>query len=124
MEIRKAKISELKRGPIIHDTLSVDFIKRVKVFKKELEEVEKSSIESSLDNFKRDANPEAELILWEHMGKIYQWAIVANEGFDLPQKKEVFALILLLSMGQKDFSNIKRLSKEVIEEIIDRYQYE
>lgn len=124
VEIRKAKLSDLKAGPIRHETLPDDFIQRVRDFKQALAEVETSSIESTLENFQRDAHPEQELILWEHIAKMYQWTIVANAGLSLPQKKEVLGLLIGLSMGQRDFSHIKLLSKETVEEIKDRYQYE
>lgn len=124
-ELKQVKISDLKMGPIRHETLPDDFIQRVKDFKQALAEVETSSLESTLDNFQRDANPETELQLWEHMAKVYQWTVVANAGkLDLPQKKEVLNLVLGLSMGQRDFSHLKLLSKEIIDEVKDRYQYE
>lgn len=124
IEIKRVKLSDLKDGPIRHETLPNDFIQRVKDFKQALAEVETSSIESTLENFQRDAHPEQELILWEHIAKMYQWTIVANAGLSLPQKKEVLGLLIGLSMGQRDFSHIKLLSKETVEEIKDRYQYE
>lgn len=124
MEIRTAKISDLKAGPIIHKTLPSDFIERVKNFKQAIAEVETSSLESTLENFQRDRNPETELILWEHMAKMYQWTVVANAGLSLHQKKEVLSILLQLSMGMKDFSKIKTLTKETVAEIVDRYQYE
>ena len=124
MEIKTAKLSDLKVGPIKHETLPEGFIERVKNFKQAIAEVETSSLESTLDNFQRDSNPETELYLWEHIAKMYQWTIVANAGLSLPQKKEVFSVLLQLSMGMKDFSNIKTLTKETIAEIVDRYQYE
>ena len=124
MEIKIRKLSELKEGPIRHQSLPDSFVERVKNYKQVLAEVETSSIESTLENFQRDANPETELILWEHIAKIYQWSIVANSGLSLEQKKEVFNIVLGLSMNMKDFSHIKKLTKETIDEIVDRYQYE
>lgn len=124
IEIKRVKLSDLKAGPIKHATLPDDFIQRVRDFKQALAEVETTSIESTLENFQRDAHPEQELILWEHIAKMYQWTIVANAGLSLPQKKEVLGLLIGLSMGQRDFSHIKLLSKETVEEIKDRYQYE
>ncbi len=123
-EIRKAKLSDLKIGPIRHATLPNSFIQRVKDFKQALAEVDKTSLESTLDNFQRDADPEVELMLWEHIAKMYQWSVVAHAGLTLPQKKEVLSLLLGLSMGQRDFSHIKLLSNEEVDEITDRYQYE
>jgi len=124
MEIKTAKLSDLKAGPIKHKTLPESFIERVKNFKQAIAEVETSSLESTLENFQRDNNPETELFLWEHIAKMYQWTIVANAGLSLSQKKEVFSVLLQLSMGMKDFSKIKTLTKETIAEIVDRYQYE
>lgn len=123
-EIKRVKLSDLKAGPIRHATLPDDFIQRVKDFKQAIAEVETSSLESTLENFQRDAHPEQELILWEHIAKMYQWSIVAHAGLTLPQKKEVLSLLIGLSMGQRDFSHIKLLSKEAVDEITDRYQYE
>ncbi|HEY4484004.1 MAG TPA: hypothetical protein VI752_02400 [Candidatus Paceibacterota bacterium] len=53
MEIKTAKLSDLKRGPIIHKTLSSGFIECVKNFKQAIAEVETSSSESTLGNFQR-----------------------------------------------------------------------
>ena len=124
VEIKKAKLSDLKRGPIRHQSLPEKFIQRVKDFKQAIAEVDKTTLETTLGNFQRDLHPEQELFLWEHIAKIYQWSVVANAGLSLPQKKELFLLIIGLSMGQTDFSHIKLLSKEVVEEVRDRYQYE
>jgi len=123
IEIKKAKLSDLKRGPVRHQTLPDSFIERVKNFKQAIAEVDKTSLETTLDNFQRDLNPEQELYLWEHIAKMYQWSVVANAGLSLPQKKELFGLLVMLSMGQNDFSHIKLLPKEVVEEVKDRYQY-
>jgi hypothetical protein len=124
IEIKKTKLSDLKRGPIRHKTLSDSFIQRVKNFKQIIAEVDNTSLESTLDNFQRDLNLEQELYLWEHIAKMYQWSVVANAGLSLPQKKELFGLLIGLSLGQTNFSHIKLLSKEVVEEVKDRYQYE
>lgn len=123
-EIKTAKISDLKNGPIRHATLPDDFIERVKNFKQAITEVDKTTLEATLENFQRDLNPEKELYLWEHIAKIYQWSVVANAGLSLAQKKELFGLIIMLSLGQRDFSHIKHLSKEIVEEVKERYQYE
>lgn len=123
MEIKKVKVTDLKEGPIRHQALPAGFIQRVKDFKKVLEEVETSSIESTLENFQRDLDPESELVIWEHIASLYQWTTIANTGLSLEQKKEVMSVILGLSMGMKDFSNIKTLTKEVIDEITDRYPH-
>lgn len=123
-EIRTVKMSDLNKGPVIHQAIPDDFIERVKNFKQVLSEVETSTMEEALDNFQRDADPEKELFLWEHIAKIYQWTIDANTGLTPEQKKEVFALLLSLSMAMEDFDNIKTLTRETVDEIVNRYQHE
>jgi len=124
MDIRQVKMSELKMGPIRDQVLPTGFIERVRKYKAILGEVEPMTLEETVANFQRDKTPETELMLWEHIASIYQWSIVANSGLSFEQKKEVLSLLLALSMGMKDFSNIKKLTKETIDEIVDRYQYE
>lgn len=123
IEIKKVKIADMRPGSILHQTLPDSFIERVKKFKAIITEVEPSTIDETLKNFQRDATPEIELKLWEHIASIYQWAIVANSGLSLGQKEDVFRIILSLSADTKDFSKIKSLSRETIDEIVDRYQY-
>ncbi len=123
IDIKKRKPSDLKSGPIRHPALPEYFVERVKAYKQAVAEVETSTLESTLENFRRDIEPEAELILWEHIAKIYQWSIVANAGLSLEQKKEVLSVLLGLSMDIKDFSGIKTLTKETVNEIVERYPH-
>lgn len=117
------KVADIQNGPIRHPVLPDAFIERVKNFKQVLAEVEKTSLDSTLENFQRDEDPETELLIWEHIASIYQWSVVANEGLSVEQKKEVLSILLSLSMDMNDFSDIKKLTKETIDEIVDRYQY-
>jgi len=114
-------MSNLKEGPVIHKVLPADFIVRVKDFKRVLAEVETDSLESTLDGFKRDKNPEAELKVWEKIAATYQWAVIGSPGLTKEQKKDVFAVVLGLSMGTKDFSNCKNLDKEQIAGIVSHF---
>ncbi len=124
MDIKRVKISDLKQGPIRDRVLPEGFIARVQKYKVILAEVEKTNLEETVANFMRDNDPVTELILWEHIASIYKWAMVANPSLSLDEKKDVLGLLLTLSMGSKDFSEIKKLNEETIAEIVDRYQYE
>jgi len=97
------------------------FIQRVKEFKQALAEVEKTSLESTLENFQRDTNPENELRVWEKIASTYQWAVIDNVGLIEAEKKDVFGILLGLSMGMKDFSNFKNLSKEKVAEVVSHF---
>lgn len=98
-----------------------NFTNRVRAFKAILADVEPSSVEETLENFQRDANPEIELGVWEQIVLRYQWYLNANPGLTQLEKKDVFAVLLGLSMGAQDFSNIKNLSAEKVEDVITNY---
>ena len=121
MEAKLIKISDLRESPIQRPILPKGFIERVRTFKQVLADVEKSSLEQAVNNFQRDMHPENELRTWEHIVEIYQSYIFENAITDLATKKEVLSAILEMSMGMEDFSNIKLLSKDQIENIIYRY---
>ncbi|HBA45628.1 hypothetical protein A2W67_00925 [Candidatus Nomurabacteria bacterium RIFCSPLOWO2_02_40_28] len=121
MKLKKVKMSDIQEGPIRHLTLPDGFIQRVKEFKQALAEVEKTSLESTLENFQRDTNPENELRVWEKIASTYQWAVIDNVGLIEAEKKDVFGILLGLSMGMKDFSNFKNLSKEKVAEVVSHF---
>ena len=123
MEIKKVKISDLKAGPIRHTTLPDELIKRIKAFKQILTDVEKTSLEQTIDGFQRDMHPKNEIKIWEHIASVYQSYILEKAIKDLAIKKEVFSVVLRTSMGMeaKDFNKIKLLNKEQIENIIYNY---
>ena len=77
-------------------------------------EVDHTPLEVFLDNFQKDMHPETELEIWEKIAATYQWAVVGGPGLTKEQKKDVFTMILGLSMGTKDFNNLRNLSKELI----------
>lgn len=120
-ETIKVKTSNVKLGFIKHSTLSDDFIRRVNVFKKALAEIDNTSLENTLDNFKRDLHSETELEIWEHIAKIYQWTMIDHPDLTIQEKHEVFSLLLNLSMCYRDFNQIVILNKELVAEIVSRY---
>ena len=108
-------------GPIIHDSFPNVFIDRVKNFMTVIAEVDNTPFQDFIDGFQRDHNPESELETWEKIAGTYQWAIVGTPGLTKEQKKDVFTVILGLSMGTKDFNNLKNLSKELVEGIESQF---
>lgn len=121
-EAENIKTSDLKPGNFIPQTLSDEFIERVKNFKQLLDEVESSSIDITLENFKMDLNPHEELLIWEHIAKIYSQFVSANPELSLKQKKNVFGILLRLSAGAVDISHTETLSRDMVEEIAGLYQ--
>ena len=61
----------MKPNTIQHEHLSEDQLNRITKLHKTFAEVDKSSLETWVDNFKRDANPESEISVWERVARAY-----------------------------------------------------
>ncbi len=116
------EIDKLEEGPIRHTTLPEDFIRRVRAMKATLAEVDQSPLAEILDDFKRDAHPERELVIWERIASTYE-LFVSHEGIvDLPTKKEILSVLLGVSMDQEEFPEMKHLSPEQVRQLIRNYK--
>lgn len=67
----KVNLSEVQKGPIIHDHFSVHVHSRIRLLQACLEDVFDSDIDEWLDNFSRDWHPHRELIWWEFIASLY-----------------------------------------------------
>ena len=114
--------SQLYKGPIRHLALSDEFIDRVKRFKGTLADVDGTSLEETMDNFKRDTHPEEELAIWERIANVYQSFLSHNPTTNLAIKKEIFAVLLGTSMGAYDWGNIKKLNSGQINHLVLNYR--
>lgn len=83
----------LKPGSIRHESLPESMIQRVKIVHHDLAEVDASSLEEWIGDFKRDAHPEKELLIWEKIRRIYV-SYTATRKFSLEEKKEIFRVIV------------------------------
>ena len=95
-------MSELKQGLIKHPILPAELIKRIKLFKSILAEVEPSSLEETIDGFQRDTAPEKEIRIWQRIADVYRASITEQSATDLATKKEILSAILRASMGGKE----------------------
>ena len=95
-----AKIASLKPGQIRHQGLSPKQMERIYKLRDTLAEVEHSSIEKWVDNFKRDANPDKELAVWERIADGYT-RYCTKRLLSIEAKKDVFQLLLLRSMASE-----------------------
>ena len=123
MELKKINISDIKQGDVRHAILPDELVERIKKFKELLGDVDKSTLDETIDNFKRDMHPEKEVRIWEHIASVYNAYITEKSITDFATRREIFSIILRLSMGMelKDFKNIKILNKEQLENIIYNY---
>jgi hypothetical protein len=116
------KTPDLHKGPIRHSVLPDGFVERIKAFKAILSEVDPTSLETAIDNFKRDALPEEEIAIWERMASAYEGFLSHNPISDPAIRKEVFAVLIGASMGSEDWSNIKKLSSDQINDLVGNYR--
>ena len=114
--------ADLVAGPIRHPVLPDGFVDRIKAFKAILGDVDPTSLETAIDNFKRDTHPEDELMIWERIANIFQLFLSHNPTNDPAIRKEIFAVLVGASMGAEDWSDIKHLKKEQIQQVVFAYR--
>jgi hypothetical protein len=90
----------LEDGPIRHKELSPNQMERIRKLRNTLAEVEHSPIEKWVDNFKRDADPDKELTVWERIADGYT-RHCSKKQLSIEAKKDVFRLMLLRSMASE-----------------------
>lgn len=107
--LKKVEPTKLKAGITRHKELTDGFIERVINYKKKLSEVDKTSLESTLLNFRRDINPEQELKIWEWIATNYECATQNNPKLSIKMKKEHYMLLLnsTLEVNSLDVKNSK-----------------
>jgi hypothetical protein len=93
------RLSDIQFGPIRHPVLPGNVTKRIKAFKKILGDIDSVPIEQTIDNFKRDADPESELVIWERIASTFQLYLSQNPTTDSAIRKGIFAFLLSASMG-------------------------
>jgi hypothetical protein len=122
VRMKKLQPSDLHKGPIRHSVLSDSFVDRIKAFKAILSDVDPTSIETAIDNFKRDTHPEEEIAIWELIANTYQLFLSHNPISDPEIRKETFAVLVGASMGSDDWSNIKKLTNDQINYLVANYR--
>ncbi|MBE8724101.1 hypothetical protein C4F50_04000 [Flavobacterium sp. KB82] len=107
--------------------LTSEQIKKIKKIHKTFEEVDKSTLEQTITNFKRDLHPDVEIEIWMQMANAYKGYLRKNK-INLEEKKEVFKLILSRSMMSSEEaiknSDLQYLSKKDAQEVLSFYNNE
>ena len=83
---------------VYHEHLPADLIERIKNFKAILGDMVSASIEHTIENFKRDQNPEREVESWEWIAKTYAAACKKNPEMTPDERKDIYRTTLLASM--------------------------
>jgi hypothetical protein len=117
----RVKLSDLRPGPIRHAALSHRLIERIKAVKLILADVDEMPLEKTIENFKRDINPEAELVVWERIANTFRAFVSSHPDANLMIKKDAFVVLVGASMGIEEWSIIKHLTDDEIKQLVLRY---
>jgi hypothetical protein len=116
-------LNQIESGPILHPVLPEDLIRRIKAFKEILADVEEDSLAETEDSFKRDANPEGEIAIWERIAHAYQAFLVHHPTTDRAAKRDVLSVLLAASAGMETRQNVTHLTDEDIDELLLAYKW-
>lgn len=124
--VQNTNIESLTPGPIVHESLNKEQLDKIKFIHETFNEVYPVSLEETITNFKRDQNPDNEIIVWLNMAKTFQPFVTENSGEEkLEVRKEAFKLILMRSMMPEkeaiSSSDLKLLNDDQIREILKNY---
>ena len=105
----------IQPGPIRRDSLTHEQMARIRALQATFVEVDGQTVEQWVDNFKRDADPDKELRIWERMSKAFR-AFCDGRKLSPEAKKDVFSVVLLRSMASEqdvlEHMKLKVLSRE------------
>ncbi|MDC3960305.1 hypothetical protein [Polyangium jinanense] len=117
--------ASLRLGPVRHEKLSDDQMERIKKLQETFREVDPMPLEKWIDDFKRDADPDREIRVYEGMAEAYT-AYCSNRNLTPEAKKDAFCVVLMRSGVPDDevLSQVKLqvLSLEDVKEILKLYK--
>ncbi len=93
--------NDIEIGPILHQRLTDDLLNRIKSITDILEVVDGVSYEQSVDLYKRDLDPEANLVIYEEMARVYK-EFCDSRCMSQSERMDVYRLVLIRSMFEED----------------------
>jgi hypothetical protein len=116
--------STVKPGPIRREALSAEQMERVRKLQRVFADVNRSSVDEWVDNFKRDVHPDRELDIWEAMAKAYT-AYCSKHTLSPEARMDVYRVVLLRSMASEqdvlERVELKVLTKDQAVEVMRGY---
>jgi hypothetical protein len=114
----------LAPGPIRHEALTPDQMRRIAVLQKTFGDVDPTPIEKWVDDFKRDRDPDREIAIYEAMAQAYT-GYCTRHAVTTEARIEVYQLVLARSGAPDDVVlrevPIKVLRREQAEEVLRGY---
>ena len=125
-ETTELAIQDLELNEIVHDSLTSEQIKDIERIQKVFSEVNSSSLGETIDNFRRDQNPDHEITIWLKMADAYErFTLNKSPGLEYNKKNEAYQLILLRSMMTETEVlgkvQIKYLTVDEVKEVFSYY---
>ena len=111
-QTKMVNAADLKPNEIQRDQLSEEQLRRIKKLRETFAEVDRSSWEKWIDNFKRDADPDSEIAIWERIAVAYT-NYCSQRQLTLEAKSDVFRTLVLRSMTS-DEEAVKTLKLKVL----------
>jgi hypothetical protein len=119
--------NRLEAGELKHDTLSQAQMADIERLHSIFSEVDGADLASWVEDFKRDADPNREIAIWEAMAVAYEGYCEGKE-LDIKTKKEVYMLVLLRSSAEAGevlkHIQLRFLSKQEALKVMDGYKME
>ena len=106
--------ADIRKGPIRHEKLSDALVCRVRAIRAALLGVYPQTMELWLDGFKRDMEPEQEVLWWEHLSACfleYFWTRSPDEK----QAKTAFRLLMQIGLGGAAPLEFENLSEDDVD---------
>ncbi len=89
--------NEVQFNSIQHESLSPELLKRIKALSNTFEIVDGVTYEQSVDLYKRDLDPESNIVIFEEMARVYNQFCNNRCTTDI-ERQDVYKLVLLRSM--------------------------
>jgi hypothetical protein len=116
---------EIQISDYMHEKLPQEMLSRIKITTDTFEIVDGISYANAVDLYKRDLDPESDLVIWEEMARVYNMFCESRCETDA-ERKEVYRALLLRSMftSQESISKLQptALSIEEAKSIISQYR--
>jgi len=117
--------NKIKLNEVVHDALTSEQINKITKIHSTFAEVDTSSLENVITDFKRDLNPDSEIDIWLQMADAYE-SNIKGKNRTLEQKKEIYKLILSRSMmsSEEVLKNLelKEISQPEAKEVLSHYR--
>ena len=117
--------NQIQMNGYVHEKLPDEMLKRIKITTDTFEIVDGISFKKAVDLYKRDLDPEANLVIWEEMARVYNLFCKARCQTSA-ERKEVYRALLLRSMfsSQEALARLqpKALSVTEAKSVIRQYK--